>query len=741
MILPTMPDLTKMQQDAADVSHGGPSDAGHARIAVLAVILLVAAALRVVYAIGLPMSGDEAGHLLLARQISLRPGEFHLPLDSPMSGHALGVVYVTAVADWALGDSLLGIRVVFIALHLFGLIGLYRLGATLFGHRVGLLALLLAAVDRHLTASAPIFLESPTVLVIAPWAILQMYRSVTRGALRDWLLTGLLFGVGIWISTLFVVMLLPFGLFILVTGHLKQVLAARSMYAGLALMFVIVLPLVVGDVFAGGSNYERNVDKLDVLGLSPRMAIVYVGDLLICLKDPTWILENVGGAVYSPIYVTVNWVIGVIYLVLTAYAFRYWRDRSVALLLSVFLGFLIPVTLIDARESWNELTWASTAVLASILLSAHVLNGVAVSAAGKVAPIVVVVASSAALLWFLAGPKWGYFCPESERYYLGQVLSIETAAKHDPTREMDVERIRELTDQVLERHPESVIGWYFRGFHAEDPMQRASAFRRALQLDPSNSTVITEQARDLMEAGDWDAARRLLEPLAAAEDRSLDVYRALAKVNLQLGDHEASNTYARKLLALKPESHLPYQLLYLNYSAMGQQTKANGALAVYLARYPLGEAAAYLELAQLCWLHGDAQSGEMFLKRSIQAGPQDANCHSGIAFLLISKLHDVQRANEHLRAAAELGSSNPVVYYNLGLSAEGEDQLAEAVRCYQHAIALEPDFGLAHLRLGWALADLNQPAAARRHLQIAQRLGVQVPQSQPQAPQSPAPRE
>ena len=72
-------------------------------------------------------------------------------------------------------------------------------------------------------ATAPVFLESPAVTCLAPWTIWLMHRCVARGTAKDWLATGLMFGLGYWLTTVFLAMLLPFGLYILLTGSLGRV--------------------------------------------------------------------------------------------------------------------------------------------------------------------------------------------------------------------------------------------------------------------------------------------------------------------------------------------------------------------------------------------------------------------------------------------------------------------------------------------------------------------------------------
>ena len=71
-----------------------------ARMSAVGGVLLAALAARVFLAHGLPTTDDEVEHLRVAREISLRPAEFNLPMDDPISSHAMGVVYLTALANW-----------------------------------------------------------------------------------------------------------------------------------------------------------------------------------------------------------------------------------------------------------------------------------------------------------------------------------------------------------------------------------------------------------------------------------------------------------------------------------------------------------------------------------------------------------------------------------------------------------------------------------------------------------------
>jgi len=698
------------------------------RVGAASGILLVALAVRLVYAYGLPLTHDERDHLQLAREISLRPGSFNLPLDSPATNHPLAAVYLTALADRAGGGNVFAIRVAFILLSLLGLAGLYALGASTFGPRVALLALSLAAVDRHLVTIAPVFLEPHSMVFVVPWTMLLMRRCLFRGFARDWLAAGLLFGVGYWFCAVFVVMLLPFGLYMLVTRRLGQVLRSRWTYAGVAVMLALIAASAVSE-----SNYARNAGKVGSVGVSPRVALLYAGDLLICLKDPTWIIQNHGGKMYFPINVPCHWVTGLVYTALAAASLRFRRDERVILLLAAIVGVSIPVTLIGAREPWNEFTWASSTLFAAILLASFVLARRLPDKPGRLLAFMLVGYSSVALVWFLAGPKWGYFCPERERACVGRVLALDARSRWNPRRfpmERCVMEIRALTRRLTGRHPRCFSAWYFRGGFAATRAEREEAFRRALELSPNNVLVVAGQARDRMLAGDPTGARSLLERLLSGDRGTVgltSVYEMAVEIEHATGKYASAVAYAQKLAAMKPEDGDPHRMLFVNYDAMGEHARAEACLSVYVAREREGPAAAYLSIAEDFWEDEKPDKAWAFLERAILADSQRAEDHVRIGYQLANRLNDVHRAIEHWERAVQLGCRAPVVYCDLALLLQQKHDFARAIGLYQRAIELAPDFAPAHSRLAVLLAGQNRMDEAEAHFEAAERLGSTPP--------------
>jgi len=702
---------------------------GATRAVAVGVILAVALAVRIVYAVGLPLNGDERDHLREARRISLRADDFYLPLDSPVSNHPLGMIYLTAAANWAGGGSLLAVRLAPVGLSLVGLVGLYLLAASLFGPRVALVALALAAVDRHLVASAGVFLESPAVVALAPWAILLMRRCVLRGAASDWLLLGFVFGLGYWISTVFLVLLLPFGLYVLLSGRLLELLKSPWMFAGLAVMVLLMSPPLVVDFTTGGPNYDRNVSKVGEIGLSPRGLLLYLGDLMICFRDPFWIVENIGRGMYAPMYVPCNWGMGVVYLGLAAASLRFWRDERVRLLLLVMAGVMVPVTLLDARELWNEFTWASSTLFAAIPLSAMMIERMGRDRWGRVAGSCILVYAAVSTLFFLVGPKWGYFCPDWQRAYIGRHVAINFRSRWNaekyPTHEA-LEEMRTLAVQATNRHPDCAVAWFFLGERARSAAEQREAFQRALELDPDNRLVLEAWAKDFMAVGNWPAAKELLDRLFARGDASAKVSLMLSEAEYRLGNYASAGAQAQRAAAMKPEGSQAYRALYLACNALGEKAEAEGALELYLANHVKGPAAACLDLAEEFFDQGRTDKGRKFLEAAVDAGPKGADAHMVVGLLFLTKLNEVDRAVEHVRTAVELSPMDPDGHYNLGYVLEAGGDL-EAIECYRRTLRLSPAHGKAHARLGLLLVRHGRREEAKEHLEAAQRLGVAIP--------------
>jgi tetratricopeptide (TPR) repeat protein len=688
-------------------------------------LLVFALVVRVIYAWDLPLNSDEANHLTAAATLSLNPWAFHLPLGSTVTNHPLAVLYSTALARWLGDGSILAIRLAFVGLSMIGLWGLFVLAREMFGIRAALAALALAAADRHLVSLAPQFLESPAMLFLVPWTILAMRRCLVRGRSRDWLTTGLLFGLGYWISMTFLVFLLPFGLYIVLAGRLRRALACPALYAGVGVMLLAMTPHLAWNMLHELPNYGRNMSKVWPLGLSPRLVLVYLGDLMIYFRSPMWLLENTGDVMYLPYYIPCHWMVGLAYLIAAAVSLRFWRDERTGLLLAVIVGLLIPVSLLNSRESWNEITWASSTVFAAILLAAAILDRLSARTVGRLVAAAVGIVTMATTLWFLTGAKWGYFCYDWERAYVGQALAVFARSEADEARypnQAAKAEVRRLTDALAARHGETAATWFCRGLCGENAEQEIEAFRRALELAPNNVLVAERLAMEMLAAGEPSTAQAILEPLLARMPGTFSAYQALAAAYYQQGDTPAAINSLLHAAALKPEGYETYEFLTLAYDNLGREDEAVKAMKAYAALYPSGPMAAYVALMGTFCERGKPDRARALLERLLRAEPNRADYQFLMATLLSTELNDSDRAIEYFRAAARLGSKDPLMHYSFARTLEKKQQFDQAVEEYRQAVALDPDFADAYQRLGLLLSRLGRTGEAQAHLEAARRL-------------------
>jgi tetratricopeptide (TPR) repeat protein len=77
--------------------------------------------------------------------------------------------------------------------------------------------------------------------------------------------------------------------------------------------------------------------------------------------------------------------------------------------------------------------------------------------------------------------------------------------------------------------------------------------------------------------------------------------------------------------------------------------------------------------------------------------------------------------------ALELNPPSYELHNNYGIHLSKRNLLTEAEGEFQRAIALNPQYGNAHLNLGYLYYVLQKSASAEKHFDIAQKLGVPVP--------------
>jgi len=104
----------------------------------------------------------------------------------------------------------------------------------------------------------------------------------------------------------------------------------------------------------------------------------------------------------------------------------------------------------------------------------------------------------------------------------------------------------------------------------------------------------------------------------------------------------------------------------------------------------------------------------------------EPNIAAGVAAL---KSGDLDGADVVFSEALRQGIKHPLVYHNLGIIAQQRGRHLDAVMRFRQTLALQPDFGPAHLLLGSSLMALKRNAQALSELRRAVKLMPEEPQA------------
>lgn len=221
--------------------------------------------------------------------------------------------------------------------------------------------------------------------------------------------------------------------------------------------------------------------------------------------------------------------------------------------------------------------------------------------------------------------------------------------------------------------------WYLWGWAAlslDDAPGYEYAQARLGRLPNSRRLAESLASKASIRAGDLSSALQHAKAALAEEPANSGLLEEALRLCIALGDYEAAEPFAKRLLAIGTE-----------------QT---------LARYALG--------TQLL-LKGDAAAAEPFLARSASTAPSAETLNNlACAQLRLNKLDEAHAA---AKAAVELAPERPEVWDTVAEVALARGLFAEAEKAARQALRLTPDAPAAWLRVAEALAAGGNVAEAR----------------------------
>lgn len=225
--------------------------------------------------------------------------------------------------------------------------------------------------------------------------------------------------------------------------------------------------------------------------------------------------------------------------------------------------------------------------------------------------------------------------------------------------------------------------------------------------------------QSLIRQGLWDEALEMASKWARLEPGQAAAWNEVGLIELQRKGYAAAAEVFARAVDLDPRSpiyrhHLGTAWFYLRrFDDAENEYRAALEIAPSQAnsRRKLAELFARRKAWPECLAHHETLVAQF---------PNDASSWNdyGVALFQAGRL---EASRDALRKATELDASPPQPHFNLGTTLLALHDAPGALRCYQTAVSLRPDYAKAHFRLAELLARLGQRDAAIDHYRQAGR--------------------
>lgn len=264
---------------------------------------------------------------------------------------------------------------------------------------------------------------------------------------------------------------------------------------------------------------------------------------------------------------------------------------------------------------------------------------------------------------------------------------------------------------------------------AKAPCQITPESAPALQNLPLDS-----EKRSVLQAAiakrDYVGAETLLADEAAKSPKSQPLLVALANILFLDGKQLNAALILKKAELLGPLDERSRFLLALTYVAIGHKNLALGEFEKLAQSNPSNAVYPYW-LSRLTYRKTDLQRALSYAQQAVRLDPGfvKAQDQLGLCYAGLGEHEDAIRAyREAIRLNREQSLHWPWPAMNLGTLYLQLERLDDAEAALRQSLAVEPDFPVAHLRLGRVLEKKGRPKEAIQELKEASRLDPTYPE-------------
>jgi len=260
----------------------------------------------------------------------------------------------------------------------------------------------------------------------------------------------------------------------------------------------------------------------------------------------------------------------------------------------------------------------------------------------------------------------------------------------------------------------------------QEPQNHLSSRLRALPIEPEKQSVL----QTAIQQRDYTGAENLLAAEATHNPKSQPLLLALADVLFLDGKQLNAVVVLKKAELLGPLDERSRLLLALSYTSLGRKNLAIPEFEK-LAKSNSANALYPYWLSRLTYRQTDLQQALAYALESVRIDPSFMKAHDqlGLCYAGLSRNEEaIREYGEAVRLNREQSLHSPWPSMNLGTLYLRMERFDEAEASLRESLSVEPQFPVAHLRLGQVLEKKGQSEDAVRELKEAATLDPTYPE-------------
>lgn len=259
--------------------------------------------------------------------------------------------------------------------------------------------------------------------------------------------------------------------------------------------------------------------------------------------------------------------------------------------------------------------------------------------------------------------------------------------------------------------------------------QAIDEYKKALELDPSNSLIFSEMAESYLKNNRIREAVDTASQAIKADPNNIEAHRLLSSIYIQMigrataqqpPNPETINNAIHEfeeIVRIDPYERQGFLMLGRLYQIKGDRNRAMEIYKRYLGVEPSSEEG----ITALAKLHMDAGNNKEavgLLEDFIKQRPDSADAYQTLGEAY-SDMQEFDKAADAYKHAIEINTDDVELKKSLAQALFFAERIDEAAKLYEDLAAAEPDDGVALLRLGQIYRRQLKYAQARQFLQRA----------------------